>query len=46
MMAEKGQAGQVLAWHLLLLLTTVGVVQGLMMALCSQHSGCFFEASL
>ena len=30
MMAKKGQSGQVLIWQLLLLLTTLRVLQGLM----------------
>lgn len=33
MMAKKGQSGQVLIWQLLLLLTTLHVVQGLMIVL-------------
>ena len=45
MMAKKGQSGQVLTWQLLLPLTTLHVVQGLMIALCSPYSRPFSEAS-
>ena len=42
---KEGPVWTALPWQLLLLLTALRVVQGLMIALCSQHSRPFSEAS-